>query len=203
MGGDRRVLGLAKAAAAKGDDRWAATLLGHLVRAVPADMAAKEALAKSLEQLAYQSETGPWRDFYLSGALELRSGVQKSVVPGGNALGANLQVASLLDTMSVRVLPERAGGAPFTVAFIIPDAHERHLVTISNGVMLHEQGVEDKADATLIVPRLALIALVAGQAEAPDLMQKGVLKIEGDPVVLQRFLGIFQQPVPGFPLVTR
>ncbi len=202
MGGAKRVLAMARAAAAKGDDRWAATLLGHLVRAVPANAAAKEALARSFEQLAYQSETGPWRDFYLSGALELRKGVQKVVAPGGNALGANLQVASLLDTMSVRVVPERAGGAPFTIAFVIPDAQERHLVTVSNGVMLHEQGVDDGADATLIVPRLALIAMVGGQAKALDLMQKGVLKIEGDPAALQRFLGIFQPPVPSFPLVT-
>ncbi len=202
MGGAKRVLAMARAAAAKGDDRWAATLLGHLVRAVPADAAAKEALARSFEQLAYQSETGPWRDFYLSGALELRNGVQKVVAPGGNALGANLQVASLLDTMSVRVVPERAGGAPFTIAFVIPDAHERHLVTVANGVMLHEQGVDDKADATLIVPRMALIGMVAGQVKAADLVQKGVLKIEGDPAVLQRFLSIFQPPVPSFPLVT-
>jgi hypothetical protein len=34
-------------------------------------------------------------------------------------------------------------------------------------------------------------------------MQKGVLKIEGDPAVLQRFLSIFQPPTPGFPLVTQ
>ena len=63
--------------------------------------------------------------------------------------------AQLLDTMSVRVKPEAASGAPFTVAFVIPDTQERHLVTIANGVMIHESGVADPADATLTVPRLA------------------------------------------------
>jgi alkyl sulfatase BDS1-like metallo-beta-lactamase superfamily hydrolase len=202
MGGAAKVLRLARDAAAKGDDRWAATLLGHLVRAEPGDAAAKEALAAVFEQLAFRAEASPWRDFYLSGAKELREGVQKPPQPASNTIAANLQVASLLDTMSVRVVPERALGAPFTVAFVIPDAGERHLVTISNGVMLHELGVTDAADATLVVPRLALIGMVGGQLKPVDLLQAGTLKIEGDPAVLQRFLTLFEPPRPGFPLVT-
>ena len=202
MGGADKVMALARDAAAKGDDRWAATLLGHLVRSAPDNAAAKEALAQAFEQLAYRAEASPWRDFYLTGALELRSGIQQSAVSGGNGIAANLEVAQLLDTMSVRVVPDRATGAPFTVAFVIPDARERHLVTIANGVMVHEKGATDPADATLTVPRLALIAMVGGQAKAMVLIDKGTLKIEGDPLVLQRFLGLFQPPRAHFPLVT-
>lgn len=202
MGGPKKVIALARDAATRGDDRWAATLLGHLVRAEPADTAAREALAQVFEQLGFRAETGPWRSFYLSGAKELRDGVQPTPQPGGNTIAANLQVASLLDTMSVRVVPERAAGAPFTVAFVIPDANERHLVTVSNGVMIHEQGATDTADATLEVPRLALIGMVGGQVKAVDLLQAGKIKIAGDPAVLQRFLGLFEPPRAGFPLVT-
>lgn len=202
MGGAKKVLALAHAAAAKGDDRWAVTLLGHLVRAAPADAKAKEALAQSFEQLAFRAEASPWRDFYLSGAKELRDGVQSPPQPASSTIAGNLQVASLLDTMSVRVVPERASGTPFTVAFVIPDAKERHLVTIANGVMLHEEGVTDAADATLVVPRLALIGMVGGRTRAMDLLQAGTISISGDPAVLQRFLGLFEPPRAGFPLVT-
>ena len=202
LGGPAKVMALARAAAAKGDDRWAATLLGHLVRAAPDNAKAKEALAQRFEQLAYRAETSPWRDFYLSGAQELRSGIKPSPVSGANGIAANLQVAQLLDTMSVRVVPERALGAPFKVAFVIPDANERHLVTVANGVMVHELGADDAADATLTVPRLALIAMVGGRAKAVDLMQAGTLKIEGNPAVLQRFLTLFEPPHAGFPLMT-
>ncbi len=202
MGGAGKVLALAKAAAAKGEDRWAATLLGHVVRADPSNVAAKEALARRYEQLAYRSETAPWRDFYLSGALELRDGPRTTAAIGGNAIAANLQVAQLLDTMSVRVKPEAASGAPFTVAFVIPDMKERHLVTIANGVMIHESGVADPADATLTTPRLALIGMVGGQVKAMELMAQGRLKIDGDPLVLQRFMGLFAPPRAVFPLVT-
>ncbi len=203
MGGARKVMKLAATAAAGGDDRWAATLLGHVVRSDPANTAAREALAQRYEQLAFRAEASPWRDFYLSGARELRLGAQTSASPGGNAIAANLSVAQLLDTMSVRVVPEKAAsGEAFTVAFEIPDAKERHLVSIANGVMIHEAGVADKADATLIVPRLALIGMIGGQLKALDLIKAGSLKISGDPAVLQRFLGLFQPPRPTFPLVT-
>ncbi|MFZ4688449.1 MAG: alkyl/aryl-sulfatase [Polymorphobacter sp.] len=202
MGGPDAVLGLARAAAAKGDDRWAATLLGHLVRAAPDNAAAKAALADSFDQLAYRAEASPWRDFYLTGALELRSGVQRPALTGGNGIAANLQVGDLLDTMSVRVVPGKAQGAPFTVAMEVSDMQERYLITIANGVMIHEKGVTDKADATLVVPRLALIAMIGGQAKAIDLIQAGTLQIAGDPAVLQRFMGMFAPPRAGFPLVT-
>ena len=102
--------------------------------------------------------------------------------------------------MSVRLVPERAI-APMTIAFEIPDAKERHLVTIGNGVMLHEKGVTDPAQATLVVPRRALIGLIGGAVKAPDLIAAGQLDIKGDLAVLQRFMTLFQPPKPDFPLV--
>ncbi len=202
MGGPAKVAKLAAAAAKQGDDRWAATLYGHLVRADPTDAAARNALADVYDQLAFRAEAAPWRDFYLSGALELRRGVQTPLATGSNAIAANLSVADLLDTLAVRVQPERALGTPFTIAFTIPDAGERHLVTVANGVLLHETGAMDKADAGMSLNRLDLIALIGRQTTAIDLIQQGRLKIDGDPGTLQRFTGLFQPPRDNFPLVT-
>jgi alkyl sulfatase BDS1-like metallo-beta-lactamase superfamily hydrolase len=53
MGGPKKVLAAGKAAAAKGDDRWAATLLSTLVRAAPDTPGAKAALAGVYRQLAW------------------------------------------------------------------------------------------------------------------------------------------------------
>jgi alkyl sulfatase BDS1-like metallo-beta-lactamase superfamily hydrolase len=104
--------------------------------------------------------------------------------------------------MSVRVVPDKAMGQPFTVAFVIPDTKERYFVRVENGVMTSEKGVDEAADATLTVPRLALLGMISGQVKALDLMDQGVLTIDGNPLVLQRFLTIFEPPRPGFPLVT-
>jgi alkyl sulfatase BDS1-like metallo-beta-lactamase superfamily hydrolase len=103
--------------------------------------------------------------------------------------------------MSVRVMPDRAI-APMTIAFEISDTKERHLATIGNGVMLHEKGVADPAQATLALPRRALIGLVSGAVKAPELMAAGQLEVKGDLAVLQRFMGLFQPPKANFPLVS-
>lgn len=200
MGGPAKVLSAGQAAAAKGDDRWAATLLSHLVRAAPAHPGAKAALAGVYRQLAWRAEAAPWRDFYLTGAQELEQGVGASPAANAAGIAANLSVAMLLDSMSVRVVPERAI-TPMTIAFDVPDAKERHLVTIGNGVMLHEQGAADAAQATLIIPRRALLGLVGGAVKAPDLIAAGQLQVSGDLAVLQRFMGLFQPPKGDFPIV--
>ena len=74
MGGAAEVLRKAQAAFDRGDYRWAATLLNHLVFADPDDAEARELLARAYDQLGYQAESGPWRDVYLTGAFELRHG---------------------------------------------------------------------------------------------------------------------------------
>ena len=200
MGGPKKVLAAGKAAASKGDDRWAATLLSTLVRAAPETKGAKSALAGVYRQLAWRAEAAPWRDFYLTGAQELENGIKPGTPAAAAGIAANLSVAMLLDSMSVRLVPERAI-APMTIAFEIADMKERHLVTIGNGVMLHEAGVTDAAQATLEVPRRALIGLIGGAVKAPELMAAGQLAIKGDLAVLQRFMGLFQPPKPDFPLV--
>ena len=46
----------------------------HLVFADPTHTEARELQAAALEQLGYGAENGTWRNFYLTGALELRGG---------------------------------------------------------------------------------------------------------------------------------
>lgn len=72
MGGPKKLLKMAKADFDKGNYRWVATAVNHLVFADPNNMQARYLLADTYEQLGYQAESGPWRNFYLTGARELR-----------------------------------------------------------------------------------------------------------------------------------
>jgi alkyl sulfatase BDS1-like metallo-beta-lactamase superfamily hydrolase len=78
MGGPEAALKKAKAAYAKGEYRWVAEVVNHVVFADPNNKAAKELQADVLEQMGYQAESGPWRNFYLTGAKELREGLKSS-----------------------------------------------------------------------------------------------------------------------------
>lgn len=60
--------------------RWLAELLDQLVFADPGNGDARALLANVYDQLGYQAESGPWRDFYLSGAYELRHGPEGTVI---------------------------------------------------------------------------------------------------------------------------
>ena len=73
MGGADAALDKARGAFELGDYRWVAEVVNHVVFADPDNQAARELQADALEQLGYQSESGPWRNFYLTGAQELRA----------------------------------------------------------------------------------------------------------------------------------
>ena len=74
MGGIDRVVETARKAFDDGDFRWAATLLDHAIFTDENHAGARELYADTLEQLAYGAENAVWRNFFLSGATELREG---------------------------------------------------------------------------------------------------------------------------------
>ena len=87
MGGASEVKRKVREAFERGEYRWAATLANHLVFADPDDDEARELLARCYDQLGYRAESGVWRSVYLSGAQELRHGVQGPEISPLSALG--------------------------------------------------------------------------------------------------------------------
>ena len=51
-----------------------AQVVSKIVFADPGNLEARNLEADALEQLGYQTESGPWRNFYLTGAQELHNG---------------------------------------------------------------------------------------------------------------------------------
>eukprot|EP01038_Epipyxis_sp_PR26KG_P000489 gene489-691_t len=71
-GGAGAAVAAARQAFDAGDYRWAAELLRHVLLADSNNAAAKDLMARSYEQMGYAAESAPWRNFYLTGAQELR-----------------------------------------------------------------------------------------------------------------------------------
>jgi alkyl sulfatase BDS1-like metallo-beta-lactamase superfamily hydrolase len=78
MGGADAILQKAKEDYNQGNYRWVAQVTSKIVFADPGNLEARNLEADALEQLGYQAESGPWRNFYLTGAQELRNGVRKA-----------------------------------------------------------------------------------------------------------------------------
>jgi alkyl sulfatase BDS1-like metallo-beta-lactamase superfamily hydrolase len=203
MGGDDAVMKLASEAQRSGDLRWAATLLNHVVFADDKNQAARDQLAEIYTALGFEAEAGTWRNIYLTGAQELRSGPVQ-LPPGGfspDVLSATT-TSMLLDFAAVRVNPEKAA-EPFKLNLELTDRDEKHLITIGNGVLIHEAGVADpKAGATVRMKRPDLLmTLFVGMPFQPR-VESGDIVIKGDASLYAALVGLIEPLAPNFPIVT-
>jgi alkyl sulfatase BDS1-like metallo-beta-lactamase superfamily hydrolase len=117
MGGADAVLAKAQESFDNGDYRWVAQVVNHVVFADPDNQAAKDLQADALEQLGYQAESGPWRNFYLTGAKELREGVKELPTPN-TASPDTVRAMSpemFFDYLGVRLDSAKAADAAMTL----------------------------------------------------------------------------------------
>ena len=89
----------------QGEYRWTATLLNHLVFANPKHKPARQLLADTYAQLGYQAESGPWRNFYLTGAMELTEGIAGKGKANSNRarMSQNLSPEMLFDLLAIQI----------------------------------------------------------------------------------------------------
>jgi alkyl sulfatase BDS1-like metallo-beta-lactamase superfamily hydrolase len=205
MGGTTEVLKKGRAAIEAGDYRWAATLLNHAVFAEPSSAEAKQLLASAYDQLGYRAEAGPWRDFYLTGALELRSDVTMTAIDPKKSVDLLLAtpVDRFLDSMAVRLKGPEADGKQMTFNFVFDDVGETHVVELENAVLHHRRAEPVAgADATVHLTRELLVRLGIGDAGLKDVVMSDDLKVEGSRLKLLSLLSLIGRPNGLFPIVT-
>jgi len=205
MGGSDAVLAKAQVSFDQGQYRWVAELLNHLVFAEPGNDGAKALLASTYDQLGYQSESGPWRDVYLSGSYELRhGGPEKGVdISLFKDVLKQTPVSYFFDTMAVRLNGPDAEGKSIKVKIIFSDIGERYELSLENSVLHHRAvGPESRADATLNVTYDLFIRMMIGQAGLKDMLFSDELEVEGSKIDLLRFFSLFDKPKGTFNIVT-
>lgn len=199
MGGADAVLDKAQQSFDAGEYRWTAEVLNHVVFAEPENNAAKALLAQTYDQLGYRAESGPWRDFYLTGAKELRDGAQGTSLDLRKGIGLLQQVPieRFFDAMAARLNGPEAAKHDLTINFDFTDRDENHVLQIENGVLHHwQRPAADNADATVHLTHPALLALIGGQLSPKQ------LKVDGERASLGRFFALLEAPDRGFPIVT-
>ncbi|MFQ5557615.1 MAG: alkyl sulfatase dimerization domain-containing protein, partial [Acidimicrobiales bacterium] len=192
MGGAGELLRRARASFDAGDYRWVAQVVNHLVFADPTNREARTLQADALEQLGYQAESGPWRNFYLTGAMELRDGVPDGPRGRGRAMTDALTVEQIFDALGVRLIAEAVEGRQVVLNWrlidsrpagdhIAGEAVEEHVLGLANCALHHTPGrLDPGADATLTLTRRLLGELLTGRTTAADAIEAGTLTVEGD-----------------------
>lgn len=203
MGGADAVRTRAKEAADAGEYRWAATLLNHVVFADPSDRAARDALADVYTQLAYQAEAGTWRNIYLTGAQELRTGaLQLPPATLSNDVLEATPTSMLLDFAAVRINPERALAKPVRLNLVLTDRAETFLLSIENGVLVHEKGVTDPSAPTARMKRLDMLMTLFAGVPVGVRTASGDIATEGDPEAYGAIVAMIDPLDTNFPIVT-
>ncbi|MWB97928.1 alkyl/aryl-sulfatase [Agromyces seonyuensis] len=197
IGGIDRVVELAQAAYDSGDFRWAATLLDHAVFADSTHGAAKALYADTLEQLGYGSENGTWRNFFLSGATELREGnFGTPTVANAPDIIAQLSPEQLFDSVAITVDGPKAWDLDLAFDISLSDLDRSFHLTLRNGVLIYVEKApapDSPLHLTLTKPRL--LALAGGDVDGPG------IEVVGDIGILRTLLGVLSPGDPDFEIV--
>lgn len=192
MGGAETVISKSKELFEKGEYRWVAEVMNKVVFAEPTNQSARNLLADTYEQLGYQSESGPWRNFYLSGAQELRLGTQK--VDVSSSVSADM-IKGMTTELYFNYLGMQFKGTEnaelnYNFNIDLTDINEKVGLIVSNGAVMPRMGmfVEDDVTATIHIKRSDLDRVTLKQISFEDLLKDGSLKIDGDKDAYFNFL---------------
>jgi alkyl sulfatase BDS1-like metallo-beta-lactamase superfamily hydrolase len=200
LGGIDRVVQLAQHAFDEGDFRWAATLLDHATFTDAEHPKVRELYADTLEQLAYGAENATWRNFFLSGATELRDGnFGTATTAASPTILSQLTPEQMFDTLAISINGPRAWDLNLAIDITFSDVDTNYRLTLRNGVLVYRKRPADESTANATVrldSKLRLLMFAAGDRTSPG------ISIRGDADALPRLLEVLDAPDPKFNIVT-
>jgi alkyl sulfatase BDS1-like metallo-beta-lactamase superfamily hydrolase len=168
-----------------GQYQWVAEVTNTIVFADPNHQAARLLCADALEQLGYQAESGTWRNAYLSGAKELRTGNASGSTKqakAGSDMQMNMTASNIFDYMGILLDKQAMSPYDFTVNITLADTKQQFMLRFKNGVLLQFENAKDQnAALSITTARQALFYILLGK---PGEFAK-VAKIEGKQELLK------------------
>jgi alkyl sulfatase BDS1-like metallo-beta-lactamase superfamily hydrolase len=196
MGGSEAILARARKDFAKGEFRFVAQALSHLVFAEPDNSAARAMLADTFEQLGYAAESSTWRNAYLFGAQELRQGMPKAPPrpPIPRETLAALRTEQLWDVLGVRLNGPKAEGRHIVLNWSFTDTGETFVLRLENSALTYTEGMQSHvADASFSLARDTLDEVLAKQTTFQDAIAAGRIEVDGDPARLAELMALMDE----------
>jgi len=194
MGGAEAAIARARADFDKGQYRFVAEAMSHVVFADPSNTEARRLGADALEQMGYAAESATWRNAYLLGAFELRQGHASTVAraPVSPDVLRAMSVEHIFDLLGVRLNGEKAEGRRIVLNWVFEDLARTYVLNLENCALTYLAGRRsDRADATVTLDRATLDRVLQGELPIPEAVQSGRLRIDGDPSRLTELFGLF------------
>ncbi|MGY4100561.1 alkyl/aryl-sulfatase [Nocardia sp. R16R-3T] len=207
MGGADEVLRKAQNAYDAGDYRWVAQVVNYVIFADPANETAKALQANTFEQLGFGAENATWRNFYLSGAYELRNGsFGTPTTANAPTMLAALTIEQIFDAIALRIDGPKAWNLRVVTDWHITDEKRIYRLELRNGLLVHYDK-PDGADlpdpiASFALTRSILIRVLLAGEDLGALVAAGDIAVAGDPSGLAAVVGVIDAPDPDFAIVT-
>ncbi len=190
MGSPEDILERAAEDFSRGEYQWTAQVCNALVFADPANEKARCLCADALEQLGYQSESGPWRNSYLTAAEELRrgpkTGADRQATNSGD-IARCMDTRMMLDYLGILIDAQKAQTKDIRMNLTVSDTQEQYYVHLYCGVLLYYPQMQDGSpDVQVVMPRLGLAALISGNRAG---MEKLIRFEKGEMADLEALIG--------------
>jgi alkyl sulfatase BDS1-like metallo-beta-lactamase superfamily hydrolase len=206
MGGAEAIISKAQSSYDKGEYRWVAEVLNHLVFAEPENKSAKNLLAASYQQMAYQAESAPWRDVYLTAGLELQEGTKTATLNKRETIDLlnNVPTHEFFKSMATQLKADDAEGVEESVRITFTDTRESYVLTVKNSVLHYTKTDTNELEvsATLTLTLREFLDFQVGIISLKDLLTSDNLSVEGSTLKLLSFLSMLDSGFENFNIVT-
>ncbi|MDO5537064.1 MAG: alkyl sulfatase dimerization domain-containing protein [Desulfovibrionaceae bacterium] len=194
MGGPEETLRKAGESFAKGEYRWAAQVLHHLVFACPKNREARELLADACEQLGYQAESYTWRNSYLNAAAELREGPNRAgCTVVSRRTVENLSVPDLFSYLAAMIDPAAAEGRSLQINLTFTDTGETYSLGLENCTLNWWPEADPDAASACTLTRKTLDRLAVRELTVAQALTQGLVREEGEPGALAAVFDLFEE----------
>lgn len=163
---------------------------------LPANKEAKQLLADTYSQLGYQAESGPWRNFYLTGAQELLNGGKNIPNVVDEASLFTLSPDMLFDFMAIQVNGEKAAGENLIININLIDLDQKATLILRNGALTSRLGILDSNPTSTI--SLSKTDLTKALINPSTIDQ---FPIKGDKAELIKLLRVMDKSNPRFNII--
>jgi alkyl sulfatase BDS1-like metallo-beta-lactamase superfamily hydrolase len=183
MGGADAAIRRAREDFARGEYRWVAEAMSHVVFADPSNAEARQLGADALEQLGYVAESATWRNAYLLGALELRQGPPRAVAraPISPDVVRAMSLDLFFDYLGVRLNGDKAEGAVLVINWVFADLGRSYVLNLEHSALTYlADRRSDRADVTVTLERATLDRLVLREMAWADAVARGLASVDGN-----------------------
>lgn len=203
FGGAAAVVARARTDFDRGEYRWVAEVLRHVVFADPSNSEARQLAADAFEQMGYASEAATWRNAYLLGAQELRQGppAARPAVLDPEMVQA-MPLGVVFDVLGTHVDGPRAWTREAVVTWTLTDTREQVTTTLRNGALTWVAGSRaGGTPAVVTTTRAAFEGVVLGRQTFGAAVGSGGVTVTGDLAAASAVFEVLDRFDAGFAIV--